>query len=77
MFLLSKDIASSQLGRSWFASTISSTRSLVRLRFLSLKKDVARPRLPIRPVRPILGKELVSGTDRIISVTNPAVTLQV
>ena len=45
--------ASSQLGSSWFDSIMSSTSSFTKLRFLSLKKDVAKPRLPIRPVRPI------------------------
>merc|ERR1719317_105568 len=45
---------SSQLGNSWLLSTINSIRSLTRLRFLSLKKEVANPRFPMRPVRPIL-----------------------
>lgn len=45
--------ASSQLGSSWFDSIISSTSSFTKFRFLSLKKDVAKPRLPMRPVRPM------------------------
>ena len=35
---------------------VGSINTLVRFLFLSLKKEVARPRLPILPVRPILKK---------------------
>lgn len=43
----------SNLGTSCLASSKRSTRSRARLRLLSLKKLVAKPKFPIRPVLPI------------------------
>lgn len=40
---MSEPMVSNQEGRSCFESTIRSTRSLTKLRFLSLKNEVARP----------------------------------
>uniref|UniRef100_W8C5Y1 Protein cappuccino n=1 Tax=Ceratitis capitata TaxID=7213 RepID=W8C5Y1_CERCA len=48
-----EDISSRKLGISCFVSMSNSNRSPHILRFFSLKNDVATPRLPIRPVRPI------------------------
>lgn len=44
---------STHLGTSCLASTSNSMRSLESERLVSLKKEVATPRLPMRPVRPM------------------------
>ena len=63
----------SQLGSSWFVSTISAAKSYARLRLFSLKKEVASPRLPIRQVRPIL--QIYSSTSLGMSKLITCITL--